>query len=88
MARDPESLVELETLVYHLDKELKDSMVNSLQKRKTGKDMRMNIYIGDYKVESIILDLGSDVNILTKKTWQLMGNLTLEWLSVQLRLSN
>ena len=48
----------------------------------------MNIQIGDYEVESVILDLGSYVNILTKKTWQLMGNPTLGWSPVQLRLEN
>ena len=48
----------------------------------------MNIQIGDYEVDSVILDLGSDVNILTKKTWQLMGNPTLGWSSVQLWLEN
>ena len=48
----------------------------------------MNIQIGDYEVDSVILDLGSNVNILTKQTWQLMGNPTLGWSPVQLRLAN
>ena len=68
MARDFDTLVELETLLHHSDKTMKDSAVNSLQKRKTRKETRMNIQIGDYEVDSIILDLGSNVNILTKKT--------------------
>ena len=48
----------------------------------------MKIQIGDYEVDSVILDLISDVKILTKQTWQLMGKLTLGWSSVQLRLEN
>ena len=88
LERDPEVLVEIENLLYHQDKTMKDYVVNSLKKRKTGKEMRMNIQIGDYEVESVILDLGSDVNILTKKTWQLMGKPVLGWSSVQLRLEN
>ena len=60
----------------------------SLQKRKTCKEMTTNIQIGDYEVDSVILDLGSDVNILTKQTWKLMGNPTLGWSLVQLRLAN
>ena len=68
LARDPEALIEIEKLLYHRDKALKDSAVNSLQKRKTGKEMRMNIQIGDYEVDSVILDLRSDVKILTKQT--------------------
>ena len=48
----------------------------------------MHIQIGDYEVESLILDFASDVNILTKQTWQSMGNPTLGWSPVQLRLAN
>ena len=84
MARDLEALVKIEKFLYHWDKTLKDSAVNSLQKRKTGKEMRMNNQIEDYEVDSVILDLKSDVNILTKQTWELMGKPTLGWLSVQL----
>ena len=79
LTKDSNSLVELEVLLHLPDKTVKDSAVNSLQKRKTDKEMRMNIHIGDYEVESVILDLGSFVNILTKKTWKLMGNPTLGW---------
>ena len=68
LARDSDALVELETLLHHQNKTGKDYTVNSLQKRKTGKEMRMNIQIRDYEVDSVILDLGSDVKILTKKT--------------------
>ena len=50
--------------------------------------MRMNGQITYYEVDSVILDLGSDVNILTKQTWKLMENPTLGWLPVQLRLAN
>ena len=66
------------------NKTVKDFAVNSLQKGKTGKEMRMNIQIGDYEVDLVILDLGSDVNILTKKTWKSMGKPTLGWSLVQL----
>ena len=58
LARDSDSLVELEELLHLPDKTVKDSAVNSLQKRKTGKEMRMNVQIGDYEVDSVILDLG------------------------------
>ena len=62
--------------------------MNSLQKKKNGKDIWMNVQIGDYEVELVILDLGSDVNILMKKTWQFMGKPTLGCSSVQLHLAN
>ena len=50
--------------------------------------MRMNIQIGDYEVDSVILDLGSDVNILTNQNWQLIGNPTFGWSPIQLRLAS
>ena len=63
LARDPEALAEIINLLHRPGKE---SAVNYLHKKKTGKEMCMNINIGDYEVKSVILDLGSDVNILTK----------------------
>ena len=36
----------------------------------------------------VILDLGSEVNVLTKKTWEKMGKLALTWSPIQLRLAN
>ena len=43
LARDSDSLFEFEVLLHLLDKTVKDSAVNSLQKRKTSKEMRMNV---------------------------------------------
>ena len=70
---DPDSLAEIESLLHRPTKGRKDFTVNSLRKKKMGKEMRMNILIGDYEVDSVILDLGSDVNILTRQTWKNMG---------------
>jgi hypothetical protein len=39
-------------------------------------------------VDNVILDLGSDVNLLPKKTWEMMGKPKLIWSHVQLRLEN
>ena len=66
--RESDTLVTIETLLHLLNKTVKDSAVNSLQKRKTDKEMRMNVQIGDYEANLVILDLGSDVNILMKQT--------------------
>ena len=56
----------VKNLLHYPDRELQDSAVNYFQKKKTGKEMQMNIQIGDYKFDSFILDLGSYVNILIK----------------------
>lgn len=39
-------------------------------------------------MDQIILDLGSDVNFMKKKTWELMGKLKLQWSPIQLRMEN
>ena len=40
--------------------------VNQVEKKfKTGHELRMSTHIGDYDMDYIILDLGSDFNILT-----------------------
>ena len=62
--------------------------MNSLHKKKTRIEMHMNIQIGDYEVVSIILDLGSDVNILMRQTWNNMRSPQLAWFPIQLQLDN
>ena len=39
-------------------------------------------------MDQVILDLGTDANVLTKKTWELMGNLMLQWSPIKLRIEN
>jgi hypothetical protein len=46
------------------------------------------VQFGKYDVDNIILDLGSDVNVLPKKTWEFMGKTKLLWYPVQLRIEN
>ena len=48
----------------------------------------MNAQIGEYDIVFIILDLGLDVNILTKKTCESMWKPKLVWSLFQLRLAN
>lgn len=37
-----------------------------------GREMRLTAQIGEYEMDQVILDLGSDVNILPKQTWECM----------------
>ena len=39
-------------------------------KRRTGREMRLTAQIGDYEIDQVILNLGSDANVLPKQTWQ------------------
>ena len=48
----------------------------------------MTTHIGDYDIYYIILDLGLDVNILTRQTWESMNKPRLDWSPIQLSLVN
>lgn len=50
--------------------------------------MRLTMQIGDYEIDQVILDLGSDVNVFLKQTWERMGIPTLQWSPIQLRIAN
>ena len=55
---------------------------------KIGREMRMTTQIGDYDMDYIIFDLGSNVNILIRQTWESMEKLRLDWSPFHLRLEN
>ena len=59
-----------------------------VRKRRTNKEFCFPTVIGDYKMVNVILDLGSDVNILPVKTRDLMGRPLMEQSTIQLRLDN
>ena len=57
-------------------------------KRLTGREMWLTAHIGDCDMDKVILDLGSDANVLPKQTWQRMGEPKLEWSTIQVRMDN
>ena len=57
-------------------------------KKRTGREMRLTAQIGDYEIDQVILDLGSDANVLPKQTWQRMGEPKLDWSTIQLCMAN
>ena len=50
--------------------------------------MQLLTHIGDYEMDQVILDLGSDANVLPKQTWERMGKPTLQWSPIQLWMEN
>ena len=51
-----------------------EKKVNQVRKKfKTSSELKMTMQIGDYDMDYIILDLGSDVNMLTRQTLEIMG---------------
>ena len=74
-------IAELQALIEESPKESQPKRrVNQVKKKfKTGHELRMTAQIGDYDMDYIILDLGSNVNILLRRTWESMGNPCLDW---------
>jgi hypothetical protein len=79
----------LEKCSSETEQKLELKIVNHLHTgRRTSREFRLNANIGDFNMVDIILDLGSEVNVLPKKTWQCMGEPTLGYSNVQLKLEN
>ncbi len=53
-----------------------------------GKEIRLSVQMGDYERDHIILDLGSEANVVMKHTWELMGKTKLQWSPIQLMMEN
>ena len=90
LIQDKYVIIELQELIEEtLVEPQPEKKVNQINNKfKTGCELRMTAQIGDYDMDYIILYLGSDVNILTQKTWESMGKPRLDWPLVQLRLVN
>jgi hypothetical protein len=72
-----------------MEGKLEPKTVNHLHtRRRKSREFRLNDNIGDFNMGDIILDLGSEVNVLPKKTWKFMGEPTLGYSHVQLKLEN
>jgi hypothetical protein len=53
---------------------LEKNIVNHVhRKTRTNREFRLNTNIVDFNMGDIILDLGYEVNVLPKKTWECMG---------------
>jgi hypothetical protein len=79
----------LEKCSIETEGKLEPKTVNHLHtRRRKSREFRLNANIGDFNMGDIILDLGSEVNVLPKKTWKCMGEPTLGYSPVQLKLEN
>ena len=50
--------------------------------------MKLTAQIGDFEMDEVVLDLGSEVNFLTKQTWEQMGSPQLIKSPIHLILAN
>ena len=70
-----DEVAELTTLIDETKEDLRpNKRVNHIRRKlKTGRELRMIVQIGDYDMDYIILDIGSDINILTRHTCEIMN---------------
>jgi predicted phosphatase len=70
---DPSSVKILQNILEkcsnEIEQKLEPKIVNHLHtRRRTSREFRLNSNIGDFNMGDIILDLGSEVNVLPKET--------------------
>jgi hypothetical protein len=79
----------LEICNTYVEGKLEHKTVNHLDmRRKTSIELRLNANIEDFNMGDMILDLGFELNVLLKNTWKCMGDPTLGYSPVQLKLEN
>jgi hypothetical protein len=92
LLNDQTSVQVLQSLLEkcNLEEEIKleQKTVNHVhRKKRTNREFILNENIGDFNMGDI-LDLGCEVNVLPKKTWECTGEPTLGYSLVQLKLLN
>ena len=89
LLRNKNALNELQKVLQYCESQRSsDKGKNVNRVRRTGREIRLHAQIGEYDMTDIILDLGLEVNVLTKQTWEQMRKPILEWSPIQLRLAN
>ena len=70
LIQDKDAIAELKAMIDEIpvEPQIKKKVNHVWRKCKTGHELRMNAQIGDYDMDYIILDMGSDVNTLTRQT--------------------
>jgi hypothetical protein len=93
LIKDGKAIQELQNLVRQyeigkVDPLLKREYTKLQERRRTNKELHLNAQIGEYDIDYVVLDLGSEVNVMTKKTWALMGKPKLIYSPIRLRMAN
>ena len=93
MIQDKSVVQELQDLIKQYELGNIDSLLNRVvhqigKRRRTNKELHMNAQIGEYDIDYVILDLGSEVNVMMKKTWALMRKMKLIYSPIRLRMAN
>jgi hypothetical protein len=93
LIQDESVVQELQNLIRQYELGKIDPLLNRevhqiAKKRRTNKELHLNAQIGEYDIDYVVLDLGSEVNVMTKQTWALMGKPKLIYSPIRLRMAN
>jgi hypothetical protein len=93
LIQDENVVQELQNLIKQYELGKIDPLLNRAvhqigKKRRKNKELHLNAQIGEYDIDYVVLDLGSKVNVMTKKTWALMGKPRLIYSPIRLRMDN
>ena len=93
LVRNEQSITELQRIIdqsqpYSSVSSTQCAVHNIIGHTRTGREMRLTAQVGEFEMDEVILDLGSDVNVLTKQTWEQMGIPKLIRSPIHLRLAN
>ena len=73
LIRDGDVQREVQRLIDYCDPTTVERAVNQIKRYiHTGHKMRLNTMIGSYEMDEVVLDLGFEVNVMTKQTWEIM----------------
>ena len=75
LVRNEKAIGELQRII---DQYQQSSSVSSMQcvvhnitgHTSAGREMRLTAQIGEFEMDEVMLDLGSEVNVMTKQTWE------------------
>jgi hypothetical protein len=76
--KDESTLSSLRRMFDHCAQEREQHVVHRAvnqvhSKKQTNKEFKLSAKIGAYEMDNIILDLVSDVNVILRPTWEMMG---------------
>jgi hypothetical protein len=77
LIQDESDVEDLQSLIRQYELGKIDPLLNRevhqvSKRRRTNKELHLNAKIGEYDIGYVVLDLGSEVNVMTKQTWALM----------------
>jgi hypothetical protein len=93
LIQDESVVQELQNLIRQYELGKIDPLLNRAvhqigKKRRTNKELHLNAQIGEYEIDYVVLDLGSEVNVMMKQTWAQMGKMKLIYSPIKLRMAN